>query len=116
MVTKRSKKDILSGIGNIAIDLLLFVMWAVFAAIHASKGESMKMVAALFACGCFLLFIVGKGIIFNFMHEIKHLNAKLDLLARQAGLNPSSLDDASAQKAYADLLSVEEDNADEPRD
>ena len=83
MLTKRSKKDILSGIGSIAIELSFFVMWIGFAVIHLSKGETAKMICALFACNCCLLSIVNKGIIFNFMHEIKHLNAKLDLLARQ---------------------------------
>lgn len=109
MFTKTSKKEMFKRFGNILYEVILTIFWAVIAVIDATKGKALEAQFALVAVIIFVLFIVGKGIITNLMHEVKHLNAKLDLIARQVGTNNTgNLDDAGAQKAYADLLENEE--------
>ena len=108
MFTKTNKKEMFKRFGNILYEVVLTIFWAVIAVIDATKGRALEAQFALVAVIIFVLFIVGKGIIANLSHEVKHLNAKLDLIARQVGIDSSSnLGDAGVRQAYADLLKNE---------
>lgn len=108
MFTKISKKEILCNLGSMFYDIILFITWCIFAGIDTVKGKDTNAIISLMIAIFFALFIVGKGILFNIAIEIKHLNAKLDLIARQVGTNTTgNLNDEKAQEAYTNLLANE---------